>query len=104
MRRFSFATQGRGIWHGHGRGDEPGEARRRDELEREYRVLPHEYMVSTKEWAEADVEAAAAALREIRNKPELVAERTAKGKLFMEEHFSIANFKKSVDAFLDDKL
>ena len=67
-------------------------------------VLPHEYMVSTKEWAEADVEAAAAALREIRNNPELVAERTAKGKLFMEEHFSIANFKKSVDAFLDDKL
>ncbi len=67
-------------------------------------VLPHEYMVSTKEWAEADVEAAAAALREIRNNPELVAERTAKGKLFMEEHFSIANFKKSVEAFLDGKL
>jgi len=66
-------------------------------------VLPHEYMVSTKEWAEADVEAAAAALREIRNNPELVAERTAKGKRFMEEHFSIANFKKSVDAFLDAK-
>jgi len=66
-------------------------------------VLPHEYMVSTKEWAEADVEAAAAALREIRNNPELVAERTAKGKRFIEEHFSIANFKKSVDAFLDAK-
>ena len=67
-------------------------------------VLSHEYMVSTKEWAEADVEAAAAALREIRNNPELVAERTAKGKLFMEEHFSISNFKKSVDALLDGKL
>jgi len=66
-------------------------------------VLPHEYMVSTKEWAEADVEAAAAALREIRNNPELVAERTVNGKRFMEEHFSIVNFKKSVDAFLDAK-
>ena len=67
-------------------------------------VLPHEYMVATKEWAEADVEAAAAALREIRSNPELVAERTAKGKQFMEEHFAIANFKKSVEAFLDGKL
>ena len=67
-------------------------------------VLPHEYMVATKEWAEADVEAAAAALREIRGNPQLVAERTAKGKLFMDEHFSIANFKKSVDTFLDGKL
>ena len=64
-------------------------------------ILPHEYMVSMKEWAEADAEAAAVALREVRSNPELVAERTAKGKLFMEEHFSIANFKKSVDAFLD---
>ena len=66
-------------------------------------VLPHEYMVATKEWAEADVEAAAAALREIRGNPELVAERTEKGKAFIEEHFSIANFKKSVEAFLDVK-
>ena len=66
-------------------------------------VLPHEYMVSMKEWAEADVEAAAAALKEIRNNPGLVAERTANGKAFMEEHFSIANFKKSVEAFLDGK-
>ena len=67
-------------------------------------VLPHEYMVATKEWAEADVEAAAAALQEVRSNPDLVAERTAKGKQFMEEHFAIANFKKSVEAFLDGKL
>ena len=67
-------------------------------------ILSHEYMVSMKEWAEADAEAAAAALREIRANPGLVAERTAKGKLFMQKHFSIANFKKSVDAFLDGRL
>ena len=66
-------------------------------------ILSHEYMVSMKEWAEADAEAAAAALREIRSNPELVAERTAKGKQFMQEHFSIANFKKSVEAFLDGR-
>ena len=66
-------------------------------------ILSHEYMVSMKEWAEADAEAAAAALREIRSNPELVAERTAKGKQFMEEHFSIANFKKSIEVFLDGK-
>lgn len=66
-------------------------------------ILSHEYMVSMKEWADADAEAAAVALREIRSNPELVAERTAKGKQFMEEHFSIANFKKSVEAFLDGK-
>ncbi len=67
-------------------------------------ILSHEYMVSMKEWAEADAEAAAAALREIRSNPELVADRTAKGRQFMEEHFSIANFKKSVEAFLDGNL
>jgi glycosyltransferase involved in cell wall biosynthesis len=66
-------------------------------------ILSHEYMVSMKEWAEADAESAAAALREIRSNPDLVAQRTAKGKQFMEEHFSIANFKKSVEAFLDGK-
>ena len=66
-------------------------------------ILSHEYMISMKEWAEADAEAAAAALREIRSNPELVAERTAKGKQFMEEHFSIANFKKSIEVFLDGK-
>jgi glycosyltransferase involved in cell wall biosynthesis len=67
-------------------------------------ILSHEYMVSMKEWAEADAEAAAAALREIRSNPELVVDRTAKGRQFMEEHFSIANFKKSVEAFLDGNL
>ena len=66
-------------------------------------ILSHEYMVSMKEWAEADAESAAAALREIRSNPDLVAQRTAKGKQFMEEHFSIANFKKGVEAFLDGK-
>lgn len=64
-------------------------------------ILPHEYMVTMKEWAEADVDAAAAALREIRANPEAASKRAASGAAFVKEHFSLENFKKSVDAFLD---
>ena len=65
-------------------------------------ILPHEYMAAMKEWAEADVEAAAAALREIRADPEAAAERAARGAEFMKGHFSSVNFKKSVEDFLRD--
>lgn len=34
----------------------------------------------------------------------MAAEVGAKGKVFVEEHFSTANFKASVEAFLDDGL
>ena len=64
-------------------------------------ILPHEYPVSMKEWAEADVEVAAAALKEIRANPEAAAERAARGAEFMKEHFSLENFKKSVETLLD---
>ena len=64
-------------------------------------VLPHEYMVATKEWAEADVEAAAAALREIRNDPKSAALRASSGAVFMREHFSLASFKNYIEMFLD---
>lgn len=66
-------------------------------------ILPHEYMVAMKEWADADVDAAAAALREIRDNPKAAAERASRGARFMAEHFSIANFKKSVEAFVDGR-
>jgi glycosyltransferase involved in cell wall biosynthesis len=67
-------------------------------------ILPHEYMAAMKEWAEADVEAAATALREIRDNPKAAAERASRGAKFMADHFSLANFKKSVEAFLDGRL
>ncbi len=67
-------------------------------------ILPHEYPPAMKEWAEADVEAAAKALQEIRADPAAAALRAARGAAFMKEHFSIANFKKSVDAFLDGEV
>ena len=64
-------------------------------------VLPHEYMVATKEWADADVDAAAAALREIRNDPASAAARGRNAAAFMRDHFSLESFKKSVELFLD---
>ena len=66
-------------------------------------VLPHEYMVATKEWAEADVEAAAVALQEIRCDPEASALSAERGARFMKAHFSLENFKNSVDSFLDGR-
>ncbi len=66
-------------------------------------ILPHEYMVAMKEWADADVDAAAAALLEIRRDPEVASKRAACGAAFMREHFSIESFKRSVDLFLDGK-
>ena len=56
------------------------------------------------DWASAEPEEAAKMLREIRNNPESAQKRAMMGKAFMEEHFSIATFKKSIDAFLDGKL
>lgn len=65
-------------------------------------ILPHEYPPSMVEWAEADVEAAARALRFIRENPAAAAEKAAKGRDFMASHFSLAAFRRDVDAFLLD--
>lgn len=62
-------------------------------------ILPHEYPPAMKEWAQADV--AAAALREVRADPAAARERAERGRAFMAEHYSIANFKRDVEAFLD---
>ena len=64
-------------------------------------VKPNEYFVSMREWAEADIDAAANALRSCYDNPAFRCEVGEKGRKFIEDHFSIANFKKSVDAFLD---
>ena len=46
---------------------------------------------------------AAAALREIRRDPAAAALRAERGARFMKEHFSLENFKNSVDSFLDGR-
>lgn len=63
-------------------------------------VRPDEYFVSMKEWAEADCDDAAAALRRLYDDRAFAAALGAKAKTFVEEHFSTAAFKKSVEDFL----
>lgn len=63
-------------------------------------ILPHEYPVSMKEWAEADPHAAAEMLREIRTNQKEAQERAERGRAFMAEHFSTAAFRADVEAFL----
>jgi len=64
-------------------------------------ILPHEYPVSMKEWADADVDAAARMLREVHDDPQNAAKRAAEGQRFLLAHFASENFKKSVELFLD---
>lgn len=64
-------------------------------------ILPHEYMASMVEWAEPDVANAAKALREIYDNPKRAAELASRGQKFIKEHFSLKNFKASVEAFLE---
>lgn len=66
-------------------------------------VKPDEYFTSMREWAEADVDAAATILRRCYDNPALRIEVGARGKAFVEKHFSNENFKKSVEAFLDGR-
>ena len=63
-------------------------------------VKPDEYFVSMKEWAEADEDDAARHLRHCYEDRAFSAAIGAKAKAFMEEHFSAAAFKKSVEEFL----
>ena len=57
---------------------------------------------SVKEWAEPDINAAAEALIKLYNDPKLRTQIGSAAKSFVEEHFSAQNFRKSVDAFLQD--
>ena len=66
-------------------------------------VRPNEYFASMKEWAEADVDEAAAVLRRCHAAPALCREVGVRGKAFVQEHFSNVNFKRSVEAFLDGR-
>lgn len=63
-------------------------------------VRANEYFESMREWAEADVDDAAAKLRRLYEDPQYRSELGAKAKAFVEEHFSIDRFRESVDAFL----
>lgn len=69
-----------------------------------YKLVPiqnGEYFAAMRTWADADVDAAAEALRKCHDDMVFRTEIGSKGKTFVEEHFSTANFRKSVEAFLD---
>ena len=70
-----------------------------------YRLVPiraGEYFESMKEWAEADVGEAAAVLKRLYERPDERAAVGAKAKEFIAAHFSVENFRASVEAFLED--
>ncbi len=69
-----------------------------------YRLIPiqkGEYFESMRTWADANVDTAAEALRKCHDDPTFRTQLGLKGKAFVDEHFSTANFQKSVEAFLD---
>lgn len=55
-----------------------------------------------KRWAQPDINAAADALRKLYDDPAFRQDLGAKAKRFIEEYFSLENFKASVDEFLDN--
>ena len=64
-------------------------------------IKPWEYVECLKEWADADVDAAAAALRRLKDDPSLRERLGLAAQKFISEHFSLDSFKASVEAFLD---
>jgi len=61
-------------------------------------VDPYKYVTS---WAEPDIDAAAKALRRLYEDPQLRATLVNNAQAFISNYFSVENFKKSVESFLD---
>ena len=64
-------------------------------------MLDHPCYHAVKEWAEPNVDEASAALRQLYSTPALREQLGNAAKVFISEHFSTENFRKSVEAFLD---
>jgi glycosyltransferase involved in cell wall biosynthesis len=74
-----------------------------------YKLIPvnpnqidHPCYVKVEEWAEPDIDAAADALLQLYKDPVLREKLGKKASLFIKNYFSIENFKKSVEDFLDN--
>ena len=57
---------------------------------------------AVREWAEPDIDAATTALRKLYENPALRTKIGTSAKKFLEEYFSLDNFKASIEAFLSD--
>lgn len=66
-------------------------------------IQPWEYVECLKEWAQPDVDAAAHALRQLYDDPQLRVRLGASAKEFIATHFSKAAFLSSLNAFLDSE-
>lgn len=66
-------------------------------------VKEAEYFAPIGEWAEPDVDAAAKALLKLRNDPEFASQLGQRAKRFVDDYFSIDNFRRSIDSFLNGK-
>ena len=73
-----------------------------------YRMVPvppaqidHSFYNFVKEWADADIDAAAEALRRLYSSPVLRKRLGANAREFILDHFSIKNFRKSVESLLN---
>lgn len=64
-------------------------------------IKPHEYPIALREWAEPDVNQAAAALKEIRRDPVSAQRRANVAQKYLSDHFSIEHFKEDVQRILD---
>ena len=60
-------------------------------------MLPYD---GVKGWAEPDINAAASALRRLHDAPTLCQQLGENGRHFIQEHFSLKNFKNSIEIFL----
>jgi glycosyltransferase involved in cell wall biosynthesis len=74
-----------------------------------YKLIPvnpnqidHPFYAKVKEWAEPDIDAAADALLQLYQSPDLCKELGKKASLFIRDYFSIENFRKSIEDFLDN--
>ena len=62
--------------------------------------IDHSYYNFVKEWADADIDAAAEALRRLHDSPSLRRELGDKARVFILDHFSIENFRKSMEKLM----
>ena len=66
-------------------------------------VKESEYFAPIGEWAEPDVDMAAKALLKLRKDPEFATQLGLRAKRFVDDYFSIDNFRRTIDSFLIGK-
>jgi glycosyltransferase involved in cell wall biosynthesis len=66
--------------------------------------IDHPYYKKVESWAEPDIDAAVDALLKLYKHPELRKDLGKKATAFIRDYFSVDNFRRSVDDFLNETL